>query len=77
MDTYTLKDFEAIPFQQGILSENTIRIIQSLCSMIEPQTSDSSNHTASSRPRPQKEMEYNGEKHFKKKWAMGAQRNRD
>ena len=71
MDTYTLKDFEAIPFQQGILSESTIRIIQSLCSMIEPHTSESggSNHTTSSRPRPQKEVEYNGEKHFKKKLA--------
>ena len=71
--TYTLKDFEAIPFHQDVLSEYTIRVIQSLCGMFENTATENTpayNNTASSgKNRQQKDVEYNGEKHFKKKQA--------
>lgn len=70
--TYTLKDFEAIPFQQDVLSEYTIRVIQSLCGMFDQSTVESNasyNTSSSGKPRQQKDIEYNGEKHFKKKQA--------
>lgn len=67
--TYTLKDFEAISFQQDVLSEYTIRVIQSLCGMFEQPAVEntSSYNTSSSGKQRQKDIEYNGEKHFKKK----------
>lgn len=71
--TYTLKDFETIPFHRDVMSEYTIRVIQSLCGMFEntaTENTTSYNNTASSgKNRQQKDLEYNGEKHFKKKQA--------